>query len=140
LGGLEVSYRIDEIEGIGPANRAKLEKAGITTTDKLLKLCADKKGREEVAAGTGLQAKQLLVWANMADLMRIKGIGRQFSEVLKASGVDTVKELRNRRADNLAAKMGEVNAVKKLAKASPSKDIVQGWIDLAKELPPLISH
>jgi predicted flap endonuclease-1-like 5' DNA nuclease len=105
-----------------------------------LKLCAGKKGREEVATRTGLQAKQLLVWANMADLMRIKGIGRQFSEVLKASGVDTVKELRNRRADNLAAKMAEVNAVKKLAKTSPSKEIVQGWIDLAKALPPLISH
>lgn len=137
---MEVGYRIDEIEGIGPANRAKLEKAGITTTDKLLTLCAGKKGREEVAIRTGLQAKQLLVWANMADLMRIKGIGRQFSEVLKASGVDTVKELRNRRADNLAAKMGEVNAAKKLAKTSPSKDMVQGWIDAAKELPPLISH
>jgi len=135
-----VGYRIDEIEGIGPANRAKLAKASINTTDKLLQLCAKKKGRDEVAGQTGLQAKQLLVWANMADLMRIKGIGRQFAEVLKASGVDTVKELRNRRADNLAAKMAEVNAAKKLAKTSPNKDIVQGWVDRAKELPPLISH
>lgn len=135
-----MGYRIDEIEGIGPANRAKLAKAGIGTTDKLLELCAKKKGREEIASQIGLKPTQLLVWANMADLMRISGIGRQFAEVLKASGVDTVKELRNRRADNLAAKMAEVNAAKKLAKTSPNKDVVQRWVDQAKELPPLISH
>ncbi|MFT5175412.1 MAG: nucleotidyltransferase/DNA polymerase involved in DNA repair [Gammaproteobacteria bacterium] len=49
----------------------------------------------------------------MSDLMRVSGIGQEFSELLEAAGVDTVKELRNRNADNLAAKMAEVNAQKK---------------------------
>ncbi len=36
-----------------------------------------------------------------ADLMRIKGVGEEYSELLEAAGVDTVKELRNRNAANL---------------------------------------
>jgi predicted flap endonuclease-1-like 5' DNA nuclease len=82
----------------------------------------------------------LLKWANMADLMRISGVGEEFSELLEAAGVDTVKELRNRNAENLAAKMAEVNAEKKLTRALPSAKTVAKWVDQAKELKPLITH
>ena len=83
-------YKIDEIEGIGPAMGEKLMGAKIETTDDLLDRCSDPKGRDEIAAATGLSTSQLLKWTNMADLMRIKGIGRQYAELLEASGVDTV--------------------------------------------------
>ncbi len=36
----------------------------------------------------------MLKWANMADLMRIRGVGEEYSELLEAAGVDTVKELK----------------------------------------------
>ena len=111
-----MSYEIQEIEGIGSAYGQRLQDAGLTTTDALLKACADPKGRKETAAKTGFSESQLLKWANMSDLMRVSGIGQEFSELLEAAGVDTVKELRNRNADNLAAKMAakmaEVNAHK----------------------------
>ena len=135
-----MGYKINEIEGIGPVYKEKLAVANITTTDQILERCASKKGREEVAAETELTTKQLLKWADMADLMRISGVGRQFGELLKAAGVDTVKELRTRVAENLAAKIAEVNAEKKLAKAVPAASVVQGWIDAAKETEPLITH
>ncbi len=108
----------------------------ITSTDDLLKLCCDANGRKATAEKTGLKESQLLKWANMADLMRTSGVGAVYSELLEAAGVDTVKELRNRRADNLAAKMAEVNASKKLTRAVPSEKVVSGWIEQAKTLKP----
>lgn len=135
-----MNYPIEEIEGIGPVYGKKLSSNGITNTKKLLDRCASAKGRKEVAKETGLDDGQLLKWANLADLMRISGIGKQFSELLEAAGVDTVKELRNRRPDNLSAKMKEVNAEKKLTRATPTEKQVAGWVEQAKSLPPLISH
>ena len=135
-----MAYKIEEIEGIGPAFAAKLASAEISTTEHLLKLCCDAKGRKSTAEKCGLTTSQLLKWANMADLMRISGIGSEYSELLEAAGVDTVKELRNRNAANLAAKMAEVNAEKKLTRTVPSEKVVTGWVDQAKGMEPLITH
>jgi len=135
-----MAYKIEDIEGIGPAFANKLAKAGITNTDKLLKASATRKGRDETEAATGVDAKRLLKWANMADLMRISGVGEEYSDLLEAAGVDTVKELRTRRADNLAAKMAEVNAAKKLVRQLPSESQVARWVEQAKALDPLISY
>ncbi|MDH3474636.1 MAG: DUF4332 domain-containing protein [Rhodospirillales bacterium] len=135
-----MSYRIEEIEGIGPAYGSKLEGIGIVLTNHLLKTCGTARGRRQVAAASGISEAQLLKWANMADLMRIKGVGRQFSELLEAAGVDTVKELRQRNADNLAAKMREVNEAKRLTRTVPSPYQVKGWVEQAQKLDPAISH
>lgn len=58
--------------------------------------------------------KMLLTWANMADLMRINGVGKQFAELMEAGGIDTVKELKHRNAANLAEKKTEINEEKNL--------------------------
>jgi predicted flap endonuclease-1-like 5' DNA nuclease len=135
-----MGYKIEEIEGIGPAYGEKLARADISTSDDLLKLCCDARGRKTTAETTGLSEGQLLKWANMADLMRISGIGSEYSELLEAAGVDTVKELRNRNAENLAARIAEVNDSKKLTRAVPSEKVVSGWIEQAGSLDPLITH
>ncbi len=135
-----MAYKITEIEGIGPAYGEKLSAAGITTTEKLLELCCDKSGRKKTADTTGLSEGQLLKWANMADMMRINGVGPQFAELLEASGVDTVKELRTRNAENLATKMEEMNAEKNLTNAVPAASVISGWIDQAKTMDPTITH
>lgn len=135
-----MSYKITDIEGIGPARAETLATAGITTTDHLLDQCADAKGRAAVSEKTGVSTALLLKWANMADLMRISGVGGEYSELLEAAGVDTVKELKHRRADNLTAKMAEVNAEKKLVRAVPTEAAVTKWIEQAKAMEPRISH
>jgi len=135
-----MSYKIDEIEGIGPSYAEKLAKAEIKTTNDFLNLCCDAKGRKTVAETCGVSEGQLLKWANLADLMRVNGVGPQFSELLEAAGVDTVKELRNRNASNLAGKMAEVNEAKKLARTAPAETVVEGWIQAAKTMEPKISH
>lgn len=135
-----MGYKIEEIEGIGPAYGKKLAAVKIESTDDLLARCGDASGRRAIAESTGLSEKLLLDWANMADMMRISGIGPQFAELLEASGVDTVKELQHRRADNLAEALVEVNKQKKLARTTPASSVIQDWIDAAKTMKPGISH
>lgn len=135
-----MTYKIEEIQGIGPAFAQKLSAAGITTTSDMLALCCTETGREKVAEKTGLSRSQILKWTNMADLMRVSGIGPQYSELLEYVGVDTIKELRHRNGANLAAKMVEINEEKHLSGSAPSEKTVKSWIDSAKELDSLISY
>ncbi len=131
---------IEDIEGIGPSYGQKLRSTGVTTTDALLESCATKKGRQELSEKTGLSETLILKWVNMADLFRIKGVARQYAELLESAGVDTVREFRNRNADNLAAKMAEINQQKQICKQPPSAQVVAAWVTQAKELPPMVEH
>ncbi len=133
-------YKIIDIQGIGPVYAEKLTGIGIETVDQLLEKGADAKGRQAIEEATGIRHDLVLTWVNHADLFRVKGIGPQFAELLEAAGVDTVKELRNRNAANLAAKMLEVNEEKHLCRRTPVEKEVQKFIDLAKELEPKVSH
>lgn len=135
-----MGYSIEEIEGIGPAYGQKLAEAGIRTTDALLKRCCDRKGRKALCDDSGLSDQLVLKWTNMADLMRISGIGPQFAELLEAAGVDTIKELRNRNAENLAGKMSEVNGEKKLTRRTPPLKLVEKWVQAAKTMEPMMTY
>ena len=124
------SYKISEIEGIGPKYAAQLEKAGVRSVNDLLKKGAAAKGRKEIAAASGIDQKMIMKWVNMADLFRVKGIGQEYSELLEKAGVDTVKELRNRNAENLYAKMAEVNSAgRALVRQLPGKKSVESWVE-----------
>jgi len=128
------------IEGVGASHEAKLKKAGVGSPAKLLSVCGTKKGRQQIAEATGISEKLILTWTNHADLMRIKGIGGEYSELLEAAGVDTVPELAQRNADNLHAKMAEVNAKKKLVRQLAPAKTIADWVKQAKKLPKAISH
>lgn len=135
-----MSYKIEQIEGIGPAYAAKLQEAGIVTTDDLLTRGATPKGRKEIAEKTGISEKLILTWTNHADLMRIKGVAGQFAELLEAAGVDTVKELKHRVAENLYQKMVEINEARNLTNRVPAASELQRMIDQAKELEPRVTY
>ncbi len=131
---------IDAVEGIGQRTATKLRKNGIRTTEALLKRAADRKGRKALAGVTGFSEKQILEWVNRSDLMRCKGIGGEYSDLLEAAGVDTIKELRRRNASSLTAKMVEINEKKKLVRRLPTESMVARWIDSAKELEPSVKY
>lgn len=135
-----MAYKIIDIEGIGPVYAEKLIAAGIDTAAKLLDKCAAPAGRKALEEETGINGKLILTWTNHADLFRVKGIGPQFAELLEAAGVDTVKELGHRKAENLAAKMLEVNEEKHLVRRVPVVIEVQRMIDQAKELPGVMKY
>jgi len=135
-----MSYKIEEVEGIGPEYGAKLRGADIQTTEDLLRRCGDKKGRVGVATETGLSEKHLLEWVNLSDLMRITGVGEEFADLLEEAGVDTTQELARRNAENLAVAVSEINEKKNLTDRVPSAETIQKWIDEAGTLEDLISH
>jgi len=135
-----MAKKIDEVEGIGPVTGEKLRAAGVNTTDDLLSLGKTTKLRAELAKKSGLSEKQILKFANMVDLFRIKGVGAEFAELLEAAGVDTVPELAMRKAENLTKKMEEVNEAKKLCRRTPSLKEVTEWIAHAKELPRMLEY
>ena len=131
---------IADIEGIGPIYGAKLEEAGIKTVEALLTAGASRSGRNTLSKDTGIDDSKILKWVNMADLFRINGVGEEYSELLEAAGVDTVKELRNRNAANLHAKMAEVNEAKSLVRQTPSAGAVEKWVEEAKTLEPMLTY
>lgn len=135
-----MAYKVIDIEGVGAAYAEKLTAAGVETTAQLLAKCAAPAGRKALAEETGIPEKVVLRWCNHADLFRVKGVGPQFAELLEAAGVDTVKELAQRKAENLAAKMEEVNAEKKLVRRVPVAKEVQKMVDYAKELPGVLTY
>ncbi|BCR05633.1 ferredoxin [Desulfuromonas versatilis] len=131
---------LTEIEGIGASYAEKLKAAGVRNIAGLLEKGCSAKGRKQLADTTGLSASQILKWVNCADLFRIKGIGQEYADLLEASGVDSVPELAQRKAENLHVKMAEVNERKKLVRQLPTMDRVQDWIAQAKNLPKLVMH
>lgn len=135
-----MTYKIIDVEGIGNVNVKKLVEAGINTVDDLLQKAKTPAGRKTLEETTGISGKSILKWTNHADLMRINGVGPQFSELLEAAGVDTVKELKHRVADNLQQKLEEINNEKNLVNRVPSVSEVQKMIDQAKELPAIMEY
>lgn len=135
-----MTYKIIDIEGIGNVNAKKLVEAGINTVDDLLQKAKNPAGRKTLEETTGISGKSILKWANHADLMRINGVGPQFSELLEAAGVDTVKELKHRVAENLQQKLEEINNKRNLVNRVPSVSEVQKMIDQAKELPAIMEY
>ena len=97
-------------------------------------------GRKTLAQQTSIDEATLLEWVNRADLMRIKGVGSEFSDLLEAAGVDTVRELATRVAANLQASMAEVNQARNLVRRTPGVDEVDSWVTEAKNLSPMVFH
>ena len=135
-----MSYPITDIEGIDGEVAVTLKSVGIRSTERLLESARTVKGRKTLAEKTGFDEKQLLCWANVADRMRIKGISKEYAELLQAAGVDTVKELKYRNPRNLARAMAEANKRRKMVRLLPSEKVVCAWIESAKKLQLKISY
>jgi predicted RecB family nuclease len=135
-----MSYSISAIEDIGADEAEALKSIGIRTTEKLLEAAKSPKGRKLLATQTELNEKRLLRWANIADKLRIRGMGREYAGLLCEVGVDTVKELRYRNPARLAKSMAEANKRRKLVRFLPSEKLVRRWVEHARRLPQKITY
>ncbi|MBL8062134.1 MAG: DUF4332 domain-containing protein [Anaerolineales bacterium] len=131
---------ISDIEGIGPVNAAKLSKAGVRGTNGLLKMGGTRKGRQELAKATGVSAKVILDWVNRADLFRVKGIGKQYSDLLEAAGVDTAVELASRKPEVLLEAMTKANVKLNKVNQMPGLSNVKAWVKNAKMLKRVVEY
>ena len=129
-----MTYPVSNIPNMESDAVDRLKSNGIRTTARLLDAAKNPKGRKLLSGKTGIDEKRILNWANAADRMRIKGIGAEYSELLRAAGVDTVKELKYRNPAKLAEAMAEANAKNKLARVLPSPRAVERWVEQAKRI------
>ena len=132
--------KLADIEGVGRVNAAKLQKAGVRSTDSLLKKGGTRKGREEIVKLSRIDKDLILQWVNHGDLYRIKGVGSEFADLLEAAGVDTVVELSKRDAKKLAETLATVSAKGNLTNRVPTVKMVKGWVAQAKKLPRAVSY
>ncbi|HIE39093.1 MAG TPA: DUF4332 domain-containing protein [Anaerolineales bacterium] len=132
--------KLEVIEGIGPVYAEKLRAAGVGSVEALLRAGATPEGRRELAEKTGIGDELIMDWVNRADLMRIRGVGEEYSDLLEKAGVDTVVELAQRNPDNLYEKLLGVNEEKRLVRRVPSRKMVAEWVEQAKGLPRVISY
>jgi predicted RecB family nuclease len=135
-----MSYPIAAIEDIDAEEAKALKSVGIRTTEKLLEQAKSPKGRRLLSAKTKLDEKRLLRWANIADKLRIRGMGKEYAGLLREVGVDTVKELRYRNPARLAESMAEANKRRKLVRFLPSEKLVRRWVEHARRLPQKITY
>jgi PAS domain S-box-containing protein len=134
------SIKVETIEGVGPTYANKLAEVEIVTTNDLLDAAASRKGRQDLADNTGISGKLILKWVNRADLMRVPGVGEEYSDLLEAAGVDTIKELRNRNPEHLFQALLEVNEQKSLVRRVPHQSEVEAWVQDAKDIDPLLTY
>lgn len=132
--------RLETIEGIGPLYAQKLRDVGIRSIEALLDKGATAVGRRELHETTGIGTEFILNWVNRADLMRIHGVGEEYSDLLEVAGVDTVVELAQRNPQNLYQAIIELNEEKRLVRRPPSQSMVESWVQQAKELPRVMSY
>jgi len=130
---------ISAIRSIGHRNATKLRKSKVRTTDALLEQAATRTGRSAVSQRTGIPTADLLRWAHQADVMRVGGIGSEYADLLAAVGVDTIKVLRRRNAENLMVAMSQINTRRRLVQRLPTVEMVQGWIDFAGDIDPIVT-
>jgi predicted flap endonuclease-1-like 5' DNA nuclease len=133
------SLPISRIRGANDRQIAKLRADGVRNADHLLERGGTDKGRKDLASSTGLSSDAVLELVNRADLARVKGIGRQYSNLLEDCGVDTVKELAQRKPENLQAALAEKSGASGVKRA-PSLREVTSWVSQAKSLPRRVSY
>jgi len=133
--------KIEEIEGIGPVIAAKLQEGGVVTTDDLLARGGPRNARELLAQTTGIDAGRILEWVNHVDLMRLPGVGSEYSDLLEAAGVDSLAELARRNPENLAQTFQELDAARPdWIRRLPSVETVRDWVAQAAAYEKVVEH
>ncbi len=135
-----MTYKIEQVEGIGPEFGARLAAAGIHTTDDLLSRTLTMDSRQRLSLTTGLSVLQLTTWRHQADLMRVSGIGSEYGQLLEASGIETVTQLAQREPENVVNLLDRVNSEKHLTRQVPPLKTVSKWIAKAREMVPAHAH
>ncbi|GAB4036903.1 DUF4332 domain-containing protein [Spirosoma gilvum] len=135
-----MSLTLGELRGITDAVLNALKAQGISDADSLLEATRTPEDRKSLSSASGVDSKAILELANRADLARIKGIGRVYSDLMEEAGVDTVKELAQRSADNLHAKLIQINKVRQYTQRPPSVEQIGDFVEQAKKLPRMLEY
>jgi len=125
--------KIIEIEGIGEKYAKILEKQGLADVEDLIPLTW--REVKELAEKTKISPKLIDKWQEQAELMKIKGVGPEYSEILNKVGIDSIKELSYRTAQSTLDKIVEFDKEQPdVIRKIPTVGDLEGWIKEANDL------
>ena len=107
---------------------------GIDPTEPILERGTTRGARKKLAEETGMSEREIQSWVHRADLLRIKGMGEEYSHLLQAAGIDTMKELSGLLPSSLFSKLVMLNREENYVRRMPSETMVANWVSRAKEL------
>lgn len=129
---------IESIKHFGRAHVKKLHDANILTCDDLLRATRTTSFRQTLSAQTSIPEEVLLNYAHYAEFFRIKGIGKQYADLLWATGVDSLATLKRWGPEFLIQKMAVVNRERRIVKRIPAIRQLEKWIGEAMSLPVIL--
>lgn len=131
--------RILDLRYLEPDEAERLVDFGVASTDRLLLVAAHKKGREDISRETGIAEGRLLHLVHLADMMRVKGIGSEYSDLLDQAGVRTLAELQDCGPDRLHQDLIDLNEEHQIVRRLPSEGDVQAWVQDARAISSVVS-
>lgn len=132
------AYPVERLDEIERSEIERLQDVGVETTQDLLAVCRTPEGRDRLRAETGISEERLTNWLHLADLLRVRGVGPQFAELLLAAGVGTVPDLAASNPDSLAAEVARVRRAQRLSRAAPPGTRIRRWVAQARSLEPTL--
>jgi predicted flap endonuclease-1-like 5' DNA nuclease len=125
---------MSDIKGLEPEVKTKLESQGIRTTTQFLEHSRTPQQRTELAHKVGTTLVAIKELANRADLMRIPGVGGDYSNLLEEAGVNSCRELQHRVPEKLHKALEAIHTDKKIGYRVPTLVQTTQWITEARAL------
>ncbi len=125
---------INSINGMTHIEATKLRRARVRTTVTFLQIASSRSGRALLTKETGISSPKLLHWAKRAELMKIRDLGRDYSDLLEAVGVESVSELKRRNPESLHESMSAINNKQEIVDRMPSLKRVTKWVEESKDI------
>ena len=116
-----------------------LRRARVRTTSTFLQIAASRSGRALLSKETGISSPKLLHWAKRAELMKVRDLGRDYADLLEASGVESVGDLKRRNSESLHEVIMKVNNKTQIVNRLPSEKRVNGWIEEARTISTIVT-
>jgi predicted flap endonuclease-1-like 5' DNA nuclease len=132
---------LTSIKGIGRRYTAMLrEKVGVESVEDLREAGKTPAARARLAEKTGRSEEVIQRWVQIADLMRLEGVGEDYSALLWEAGITAPSDLTRQNPERLRTLLAHTNDNKRVAHRLPSTGQITHWIEQAKRLPALVKE
>lgn len=130
--------KLIEFKSIDHKTASLLGKMGIDSAEMLLEHGRSPQGRIQLARQMLISSRRILNWVQLADLMRVNGVGCDYAELLYQVGIKTVKELAASEAAPLRVQLDRANRQRHIVRRVPAVSRIAGWIERAQQLNALV--
>lgn len=132
---------IKSLPFVGKKYRVMLKKAKITTTGEILERGICRTSRENLANELGISERLISKWVNLADLLRVKGIGKRYLKLLDKIGIGNLNKLSKQGPDNILQKIDSLDQedLKKI-KRKPSLKTIRRWIEESRKTRKIVQN